>query len=127
MSAIDINIINNPNYDISYVEYNRDSIPWKINTSYICQDNQNYRDGVYSEQFVNISNNLIIESSQNNIVLSTSRNNRVDVNNNMKIGNNLDVSNNIKATNIVLRDISLSNILYLNSTNDYISCHWYMR
>jgi len=114
MTTIEIskNIINNSNYDISYLEYNRNSIPWKINTTYICQDNQVYRQGEFSQEFVNINNNLIIESSQNNIILSTSKNNRVEVKNNMKINNNLDVSS-ISAKIVVADDISLSRILYV--------------
>jgi hypothetical protein len=79
-------------HDISYANYNNKNIPWKLNTSYISQNNQITN---LSPNLGNINNNLVIESSQNNIVFDTSQNKKVIVKNNMSINANLDVSNNL--------------------------------
>ena len=103
-------VIHNTIFDISYIEYNRNNIPWKINATYISQNNANINNGDFNSFFGNgtLSNNLIIESSNNDIILATSENNKVRVTNNMEISNNLDVTNTIKAN-----DICLNNVLYL--------------
>ena len=79
-------------HDISYANYNNKNIPWKLNTSYISQNNQITN---LSPNLGNINNNLVIESSQNNIVFDTSQNKKIIVKNNMSINANLDVSNNL--------------------------------
>ena len=98
------------NYDISYIEYNRNNIPWKMNTNYIYQDNNDVNDSNFATHFGNLNNNLVIESSSNDIILATSENNKV------KVMNNIEVSNNLDANTILTHDISLNNILYLKTS-----------
>jgi hypothetical protein len=99
-------------YDISYINYNNKNIPWQINTSFISQNNQDINPSL---NLGSINNNLLIESSQNDIVLRTPQNKRVIVNNSMTVNANIDVSNNLTTSEVVAKDISLNNILYLPS------------
>jgi hypothetical protein len=98
-------------HDISYVNYNNKNIPWKLNSSYIYQNNQLTNTSL---NIGTINNNLVIESSQNNIILNTSQNKKIIVKNNMDIAN-LDVSNNLNTKFNYVYDISLSNKLYFPS------------
>ena len=118
MATLDINnlIVYNSTNDISYIEYNRSELPYKFDATYIYHSNENYNDGSYSQQLKTISNNLIIESATSNIIMSTTADKNVIVKNNMAINVNLDVSNILTTNNIKTNDISLSNILYLNSS-----------
>ena len=59
-------------HDISYANYNNKTIPWKVNTSIISQNNQNINPSL---NLGTINNNLVIESSQNDILFITSQNN----------------------------------------------------
>ena len=107
-------------HDISYTPYNNKNIPWNINTTYICQNNQTdlneptTNKNIY-QYFKNINNSLVIESSQNNIILLTSQNTNVIVKNNMAINTDLDVSN-VTTKLVKAHDISLNRKLYLNSS-----------
>jgi len=102
--------------DISYIEYNRTGIPYNFDATYIYHNNQNYNDGSYSTQLGTINNNLIIESATSNILLSTAENRKVVIKNSMAVNANLDVSNVLKTNILRANDISLNNILYLNSS-----------
>jgi len=103
-------------HDISYASYNNKTIPWKVNTSIISQNNQNTNPSL---NLGTINNNLVIESSQNDILFITSQNDndnkKVIVKNNMDVDANLDVSNNLTTKLNVSYDISLNNILYFPS------------
>ena len=100
-------------HDISYANYNNKTIPWKVNTSIISQNNQMTNPSL---NLGTINNNLVIESSQNDILFITSQNNnkKVIVKNNMVI-NNLDVSNNLTTKLIDTSSITLNNKLYFSS------------
>jgi hypothetical protein len=108
-------LVYNSSNDISYIEYNRPGIPYKYDTTYIHHSNANYNDGSYSTDLGPINNNLIIESATSNIIMSVSENRKVVVKNNMAIKGNLDVSS-LTTNTLRAKDISLNNILYLNST-----------
>jgi hypothetical protein len=100
-------------HDISYINYNTKNIPWKLNTSYISQNNQAINPLL---NLGSINNNLLIESSQNDIVFNTPQNKNIIVKNNMTVNNNLDVSNILTTAKIDTNaDISLINILYFPS------------
>jgi hypothetical protein len=105
-------------HDISYASYNNKTIPWKVNTSIISQNNQNTNPSL---NLGTINNNLVIESSQNDILFITSQNDndnenkKVIVKNNMDVDVDLDVSNNLTTKLNVSYDISLNNILYFPS------------
>ena len=120
MATADITnlLIYNPNNDISYLEYNKQGLPYMFDSTYIYHSNQNYNDGSYSQQLRTIRNNLIIESADSNIVLSTIPDKKVIVKNNMAVNNNLDVSNIITTNNINTKDISLAGILYLTNSGN---------
>ena len=109
-------LIYNSANDISYIEYNRPGIPYKFDATYISHSNQNYNDGSYSNQLGPINNNLIIESATSNIILVTAEDKRVRVKNSMAINANLDVSNTLTTNILIVNDISLNNVLYLNSS-----------
>uniref|UniRef100_A0A6C0D5Y8 Peptidase S74 domain-containing protein n=1 Tax=viral metagenome TaxID=1070528 RepID=A0A6C0D5Y8_9ZZZZ len=108
-------LVYNSSNDISYIEYNRPGIPYKYDTTYIHHSNANYNDGSYSTDLGPINNNLIIESATSNIIMSVAENRKVVVKNNMSIKGNLDVSS-LTTNTLRAKDISLNNILYLNST-----------
>jgi hypothetical protein len=118
MASPDISnyLIYNSANDISYIEYNRPGLPYKFDTTYIYHSNTNYNDGSYSSQLKTISNNLIIESATSNIIMSTAANKNVIVKNNMAVNANLDVSNILISNRLVVKDISLNNVIYLNSS-----------
>jgi hypothetical protein len=118
MASPDISnlLIYNSTNDISYIEYNRTGIPYNFDATYIYHNNQNYNDGSYSTQLGTINNNLIIESATSNILLSTAENRKVVIKNSMAVNANLDVSNVLKTNILTANDISLNNILYLNSS-----------
>jgi len=118
MASPDISnlLIYNSTNDISYIEYNRTGIPYNFDATYIYHNNQNYNDGSYSTQLGTINNNLIIESATSNILLSTAENRKVVIKNSMAVNANLDVSNVLKTNILRANDISLNNILYLNSS-----------
>ena len=101
-------------HDISYANYNNKTIPWKVNTSIISQNNQNINPSL---NLGTINNNLVIESSQNDILFITSQNNnkKVIVKNNMDVNVDLDVSNNLTTKLNVSYDINLNNIIYFPS------------
>jgi len=100
-------------HDISYINYNTKNIPWKLNTSYISQNNQAINPLL---NLGSINNNLLIESSQNDILFNTPQNKNIIVKNNMTVNNNLDVSNILTTAKIDTNaDISLINILYFPS------------
>ena len=109
-------LIYNSANDISYIEYNRPGIPYKFDATYIYHSNQNYNDGSYSQQLGPINNNLIIESATSNILLVTAEDKKVRVKNSMAVNANLDVSNILTTNRLIANDISLNNILYLNSS-----------
>ena len=109
-------LIYNSANDISYIEYNRPGIPYKFDATYISHSNQNYNDGSYSQQLGPINNNLIIESATSNILLVTAEDKKVRVKNSMAVNANLDVSNILTTNRLIANDISLNNILYLNSS-----------
>ena len=109
-------LIYNSINDISYIEYNRPGIPYKFDATYISHSNQNYNDGSYSQQLGPINNNLIIESATSNILLVTAEDKKVRVKNSMAVNANLDVSNILTTNRLIANDISLNNILYLNSS-----------
>ena len=109
-------IVYNPTNDISYIEYNRPGIPYNFDATYIYHNNQNYNDGSYSQQLGTINNNLIIESATSNILLVTAEDKKVRVKNSMAVNANLDVSNILTTNRLIANDISLNNILYLNSS-----------
>jgi hypothetical protein len=113
MSTSDISklIIYNSANDISYIEYNRPDIPYNFDATYIYHNNQNY-----SNLLGPINNDLIIESATSNILLVTEENKNVIVKNNMAVNANLDVSNILTTYTLIANDISLNNILYLNSS-----------
>ena len=118
MTSPDISnlLIYNSANDISYIEYNRPGIPYKFDATYISHSNQNYNDGSYSQQLGPINNNLIIESATSNILLVTAEDKKVRVKNSMAVNANLDVSNILTTNRLIANDISLNNILYLNSS-----------
>ena len=118
MTSPDISnlLIYNSANDISYIEYNRPGIPYKFDATYIYHNNQNYNDGSYSQQLGPINNNLIIESATSNILLVTAEDKKVRVKNSMAVNANLDVSNILTTNRLIANDISLNNILYLNSS-----------
>ena len=118
MASPDISnlLIYNSTNDISYIEYNRPGIPYNFDATYIYHNNQNYNDGSYGQQLGTINNNLIIESATSNILLSTIPNKNVIVKNSMAVNANLDVSNILTTNRLIVNDISLNNILYLNSS-----------
>ena len=118
MTSPDISnlLIYNSINDISYIEYNRPGIPYKFDATYIYHNNQNYNDGSYSQQLGPINNNLIIESATSNILLVTAEDKKVRVKNSMAVNANLDVSNILTTNRLIANDISLNNILYLNSS-----------
>ena len=118
MTSPDISnlLIYNSANDISYIEYNRPGIPYKFDATYISHSNQNYNDGSYSQQLGPINNNLIIESVTSNILLVTAEDKKVRVKNSMAVNANLDVSNILTTNRLIANDISLNNILYLNSS-----------
>ena len=109
-------LIYNSANDISYIEYNRPGIPYNFDATYIYHNNQNYNDGSYSQQLGPINNNLIIESATSNILLVTAEDKKVRVKNSMAVNANLDVSNILTTNRLITNDISLNNILYLNSS-----------
>lgn len=109
-------LIYNSINDISYIEYNRPGIPYNFDATYIYHSNQNYNDGSYSQQLGPINNNLIIESATSNILLVTAEDKKVRVKNSMAVNANLDVSNILTTNRLIANDISLNNILYLNSS-----------
>ena len=109
-------LIYNSINDISYIEYNRPGIPYNFDATYIYHNNQNYNDGSYSQQIGTINNNLIIESATSNILLVTAEDKKVRVKNSMAVNANLDVSNILTTNRLIANDISLNNILYLNSS-----------
>ena len=104
-------LIYNSANDISYIEYNRPGIPYKFDATYISHSNQDY-----SNQLGPINNNLIIESATSNILLVTAEDKKVRVKNSMAINANLDVSNILTTNRLIANDISLNNVLYLNSS-----------
>ena len=118
MASPDISnlLIYNSINDISYIEYNRPGIPYNFDATYIYHNNQNYNDGSYGQQLGTINNNLIIESATSNILLSTPEDKKVIVKNSMAVNANLDVSNILTTNRLIVNDISLNNILYLNSS-----------
>ena len=118
MTTFDISnlILRSTNNDISYIEYNRPELPYMVNATYIYHNNDDYNNGSYSQQLGTMRNNLIIESADRNIVLSTQQDKNVIVKNNMIINNNLDVSNTLITNTVNTNDISLTRILYLNSS-----------
>ena len=118
MTSPDISnlLIYNSANDISYIEYNRPGIPYKFDATYIYHSNQNYNDGSYSQQLGPINNNLIIESATSNILLVTAEDKKVRVKNSMAVNANLDVSNILTTNRLIANDISLNNVLYLNSS-----------
>ena len=118
MTSPDISnlLIYNSANDISYIEYNRPGIPYKFDATYISHSNQNYNDGSYSQQLGPINNNLIIESATSNILLVTAEDKKVRVKNSMAVNANLDVSNILTTNRLIANDISLNNVLYLNSS-----------
>ena len=105
-------------HDISYTQHNNKLIPWKLNTSYIYQNNVNNPiNRNINEYFENINNSLVIESSQNNIILLTQQNRNVIVENNMVINSNLDVSNYLNTSLLIkANNIYVNRYLYLNSS-----------
>jgi len=105
-------------HDISYTQHNNKLIPWKLNTSYIYQNNVNNPiNRNINEYFENINNSLVIESSQNNIILLTQQNRNVVVENNMVINSNLDVSNYLNTPLLIkANNIYVNRYLYLNSS-----------
>ena len=109
-------LIYNSINDISYIEYNRPGIPYNFDATYIYHNNQNYNDGSYGQQLGTINNNLIIESATSNILLVTAEDKKVRVKNSMAVNANLDVSNILTTNRLIANDISLNNILYLNSS-----------
>lgn len=109
-------LIYNSANDISYIEYNRPGIPYNFDATYIYHNNQNYNDGSYSQQLGPINNNLIIESATSNILLVTAEDKKVRVKNSMAVNANLDVSNILTTNRLITNDISLNNVLYLNSS-----------
>ena len=109
-------LIYNSINDISYIEYNRPGIPYNFDATYIYHNNQNYNDGSYGQQIGTINNNLIIESATSNILLVTAEDKKVRVKNSMAVNANLDVSNILTTNRLIANDISLNNILYLNSS-----------
>ena len=109
-------LIYNSTNDISYIEYNRPGIPYNFDATYIYHNNQNYNDGSYGQQLGTINNNLIIESATSNILLVTAEDKKVRVKNSMAVNANLDVSNILTTNRLIANDISLNNILYLNSS-----------
>ena len=111
-------IVYNSTNDISYIEYNKQGIPYMFDTTYIYHNNQNYNEGPYSQQLRSISNNLIIESATSNIVMASASNKKVIVKNNMAINNSLDVSNIITTNRLTTNDMSLAGVLYLNLANE---------
>jgi len=123
MASPDISnlLIYNSTNDISYIEYNRTGIPYNFDATYIYHNNQNYNDGSYSTQLGTINNNLIIESANSNILLSTAENRKVVIKNSMAVNANLDVSNVLKTNILRANDISLNNILYLNSSTSLVT------
>uniref|UniRef100_A0A6C0KSS7 Peptidase S74 domain-containing protein n=1 Tax=viral metagenome TaxID=1070528 RepID=A0A6C0KSS7_9ZZZZ len=123
MASPDISnlLIYNSTNDISYIEYNRTGIPYNFDATYIYHNNQNYNDGSYSTQLGTINNNLIIESATSNILLSTAENRKVVIKNSMAVNANLDVSNVLKTNILTANDISLNNILYLNSSTSLVT------
>ena len=118
MASPDISnlLIYNSINDISYIEYNRPGIPYNFDATYIYHSNQNYNDGSYGQQLGTINNNLIIESATSNILLATPEDKKVIVKNSMAVNANLDVSNILTTNRLIVNDISLNNILYLNSS-----------
>ena len=104
-------LIYNSANDISYIEYNRPGIPYKFDATYISHSNLDY-----SNQLGPINNNLIIESVDSNILLVTAEDKKVRVKNSMAINANLDVSNVLTTNRLIANDISLNNVLYLNSS-----------
>ena len=104
-------LIYNSANDISYIEYNRPGIPYKFDATYISHSNLDY-----SNQLGPINNNLIIESATSNILLVTAEDKKVRVKNSMAINANLDVSNILTTNRLITNDISLNNVLYLNSS-----------
>ena len=104
-------LIYNSANDISYIEYNRPGIPYKFDATYISHSNLDY-----SNQLGPINNNLIIESATSNILLVTAEDKKVRVKNSMAINANLDVSNILTTNRLIANDISLNNVLYLNSS-----------
>ena len=104
-------LIYNSANDISYIEYNRPGIPYKFDATYISHSNLDY-----SNQLGPINNNLIIESVDSNILLVTAEDKKVRVKNSMAINANLDVSNILTTNRLIANDISLNNVLYLNSS-----------
>jgi len=123
MASPDISnlLIYNSTNDISYIEYNRSGIPYNFDATYIYHNNQNYNEGSYNEQLGTINNNLIIESATSNILLSTAENRKVVIKNSMAVNANLDVSNVLKTNILRANDISLNNILYLNSSTSLVT------
>jgi len=105
-------------HDISYTQHNNKLIPWKLNTSYIYQNNVNNPiNRNINEYFENINNSLVIESSQNNIILLTQQNRNVVVENNMVINSNLDVSKYLNTPLLIkANNIYVNRYLYLNSS-----------
>ena len=99
-------------HDISYVKYNNENIPWKLNSSYISHNNQRTH---ASLNLGTINNSLVIESSQNNIVLATPQTKKVSVKNNISVINNLDVLNNLNTKIINANNMSISGILTLTA------------
>lgn len=118
MASPDISnlLIYNSANDISYIEYNRPGIPYKFDATYISHSNLDY-----SNQLGPINNNLIIESVDSNILLSTAENKKVVIKNSMAVNANLDVSNVLKTNILRANDISLNNILYLNSSTSLLT------
>ena len=97
-----------PNLDISTIDLNNDLRPWKVTTSFICNDTSSF-DSKYNSA---VNNNLIIQSLESDIRFITKNNCKTIFENDTTFNTNLnanfiDVSNiNLNNTLVINKDIS---------------------
>ena len=136
-------IITDNEKNLTFTDFNNKKIPWRLYTTYIYHDNQVVSEPQYLEKVT--TNNLYIESSgsdikllvkpantiqllgnvnmtNNLLVLGETSLNNLEISQNLLVlgnsnfNNNVTISQNLDSSNILTKDISISNILYLNNS-----------
>ena len=105
---IEDSIIKNDELNLEYIEYNNNSFPWKLNTTYLSHDNNNIN--VPQHNFIH-NNYFLIESKTSDIKLKTIGSKKI-VLDSPCIFNENSIFKNIDASNLTLSNTILAN--YMN-------------
>lgn len=99
MAFINQNATNN----LIYTDFNNDTRPWKVNTTYLYHNPALVTDFSYLQPFSAIgadTNNLFIEAVNSDIKFLVNSSNKIEFNGNVKINNNFTVINDISCCNL---------------------------